>query len=172
MRMKFVGNKRDNIILTYMNCEASASIPVGAPVMHNMSATAAASTDGVCGVLPSTAGAALYQFLIGVNVSTNLAVNQYGEALAYGYCPSTLVKLRTRATSTDTWASVATVASALLLVPDFTNNDFQTLANVAAQSTPPMILLDTLASMATQASTYLGTAIVENALKRSFVRIL
>ena len=174
MRAKYVGNKSDQIIVNIKNAEASATIPLGAPVMYNLSATAAtqASDDGLAVVLPSTAAVAKYQLCAGVNTSYNLAVNYMGESLIYGYCPATLVKLTTRAASTDTWASVQSVASALLLTPDFTNNVWQTLANVAAQSSPQCILIDTIASIATAASTAGGTRVVSTGLYRSFVRMM
>ena len=135
MRAKYTGNKADKIIFNIKNAEASATIALGAPVIFSLSSTAAAD-DGLAVVNPSTAAVANYQLGAGVNCTYALANNQMGEALIYGYCPSTLVKLGTRATSTDSWASVAAIASGVLLVPDFTNNVWQTLANVAAQSSP------------------------------------
>ncbi len=166
-----VGNKPGRISVTIRNKETSASIPLGAPACLKLTSTAVDGGDGLDVVLPSTALVGNYQLLAGVNQAA-LAVNQFGSALAYGFSPFTLVKLNTRATSTDTWASVATVASGLLLTPDFTNNVWQTLANVGAQSSPQVLLLDTIASIQTVASSAANTAIVSTGLYRAFVRML
>jgi len=171
MRAAYVGNKRDHFIVNIKNAEASATIPLGAPVIFKLSAAAAAD-DGLAVVLPATAGASQYQLCAGVNTTYALAANYLGEALIYGFCPATLVKLNTRATSTDSWASIAAVASDVLLVPDFTNNVWQTLANVAAQSSPGNILIDNIASIASVASSAGDTRVVSTGLVRSFVRML
>jgi hypothetical protein len=172
MRAKYAGNKLDKVMVNIRNKEATAVIPLGAPAMWNLTSTAVADMDGLDVVLPSTIGAANYQLCAGVNTTYNLAVNGYGEALVYGYSANTLVKLNTSATSTDTWASVAAVASGVILIPDFTNNVWQTLANVAAQSTPQNILVDVIASVASAVSTAGGTKLVSTGLYRSFVRFM
>ena len=179
MRAKYVGNRADKISVVIKNMEASSSttLPLGAPVIWKLTSTASTDTydDGRGVILPSTAGAINYQLLAGINMNQNLAQNLYGEAQTYGYCASTLIKLTSRATSTDSWASVATVASGLLLVPDFTNNMFQTLANVTAESRPNVLLIDTLASIATQASNAGGLSdsrVISAGLFRSFISIM
>lgn len=174
IRLNQVGNKAARVAITVANKETSATLALGAPAIFQLSATADDPGDAMDVVNPSTAAAALYQLCAGVLTSA-IPVNQFGEAIVFGYAPSTLVKLNTRATSTDTWASVQSVASALLLVPDFTNNVWQTLANVAAQSSPQVILLDTIASIASASSIGGGTGdtrVVSTGLKRAFVRML
>ena len=171
MRAKYIGNKADRLIFNTKNAEASATIALGAPVIFNLSSTANAD-DGLAVVNPSTAGAGAYQLGSGVNCTYNLANNTMGEAIVYGFCASTLVKLGTRATSTDSWASIAAIASGVLLVPDFTNNVWQTLANVAAQSSPGVILLDAVASLALVASAAGVTKVVSTGMYRSFVRLI
>ena len=172
MRAKYVGNRADRIIMNIKNAEATAVIPTGYPVIFNLSATAVDKGDGRDVVLPATAGSALYQLGAGVCASPNLAVGDMGEAIMYGFCSSTAVLLRTRANSTTTWASVASIASALLLTPDFTNNCWGTLANVAAASSPGCVLLDNIGTIQTAASAAGGTAVVSTGLYRSFVRML
>jgi hypothetical protein len=171
MRAKYVGNKADKIIFNIKNVEAVSTVPLGAPVVFNLSVTSSAD-DGLGVVLPSTAGALKYNLLAGVNLSYQLAVNQMGEAILFGYSPKTLVKVNTRAASTDTWASVASVASGVLLTPDFTHNAWQTLANVAAESRPNLILLDDIATVASAASTAGGSALVSTRMHRAFATML
>lgn len=174
MRIKFDGNKRDNVLVVVQNGEATATMQLGQPVMYNLSSTASAQLDGLSVVNPSTLGTIGYQLSAGVLATANLAVNQYGESIVYGYSQSTLVLLQSRATSTDSWSSAAAMASALLLVPDFNSNVWKTLANVAAQSSPQVILLDAVASAATKASNVVAadTRIVSTVLARAFVRML
>lgn len=175
MRTKYIGNKPDRIAMVIRNQEASAAIPLGAPVLLQLTSTLDADGDGMDVVLPSTAAAINYQLIYGVNASYQLAAGQFGEAIVYGYTPSTLVKLNSRATSTDSWSSMAAIASGLLLTPDYTNNVWQTTAIVAANSTPQCILVDAIASIATAVSNGYAAAdtrTVATGLKRSFVRML
>jgi hypothetical protein len=170
MRMKQVGNKREDMVGVILNGGLS-TIPLGAPVIYKLTSTAN-DNDGVSVGLPSASGgAANYQLCAGVNQTYNLAVGYYGEAMIFGYCPTTLVKLNTRAATTDTWASVAAVASGVLLVPDFTNDVWQTLANVAAVSSPQCILVDAIGAVGSAASNA-KTGLVSTGLYRSFVRMM
>lgn len=173
MRAKYIGNKADAFIHVIKSQEATAVIPLGAPVILQLNSTSDSVGDGVDVVLPSTAGAINYGLAYGVNLTYQLAAGQYGEAMVYGFTPSVLVKLSTRATTTDSWASVQSVASGLPLSPDFTNNVWQTGAVVAAASNIPCLLLDTIASIASAASN-VGTSfsLVSTGMKRAFVRML
>lgn len=174
MRMKMAGNKRDIMAIVVLNKEATASMVIGQPVFYNLTGTADAVNDGVGVVNPSTALVASYQLCAGV-LANQLAVGQFGESITYGYSQSTLVKLASRATSTDSWSSYAAVASGVLLLPDFTNNVWISAANVAAQSSPQNLLLDAIASATTLASNAGGTGdtrIMSSGLKRSFVRMM
>jgi hypothetical protein len=143
-------------------------------VIWQLGSTSDTDGDGIDVTLPSTAGVINYQLWGGVNTLA-LATGQFGEAIVYGFAPSTLVKLNSRATSTDSWTSMAAIASGVLLVPDFTNNVWQTLANVAAQSSPGLILLDAIASIQTAVSNSYAAAdtrVIVGGLKRAFVRLL
>ncbi len=173
MQFKQAGNKRDAISVVVVNKEATATMVLGQPAFYNLTGTAD-TNDGVGVVNPSTALVASYQLCAGV-LQQQLAVGQYGISLVFGYSSSTLVKLASRATSTDSWSSYAAVASGVLLLPDFTNNVWISAANVAAQSSPQNILLDAIASVGTLASNAGGTGdtrIVSSGLKRSFVRVM
>jgi hypothetical protein len=178
-----VGNKSNLIKESYLNND-TVQFPLGCPVMWDLSSTvktvSQTSTlgagDGENAKLPSTVGSDKYQLVAGINLTYNCQINQYGLVAVHGYCPSTLVKLNSRATSTDSWASVQSVQSGQLLVPDFVNNVWQILANVAAQSTPQLVLLDSFASIASAASNAsVGGAVtnlVSNGLYRSYVRYM
>lgn len=174
MQFKQAGNKRDSISIVVVNKEASATLQIGQPVFYNLSGTADANNDGLGVVNPSTELVAAYQLCAGV-LQNQLAVGQFGQSLVFGYSSSTLVKLASRATSTDSWSSYAAVASGVLLLPDFTNNVWISAANVAAQSSPQNILLDAIVSVTTLASNAGGTGdtrVVSSGLKRSFVRMM
>lgn len=174
MRIKTAGNKRDGVFIVVVNSEATATLQLGQPVFYKLTGTADATNDGVAAVNPSTALVASYQLCAGV-LTSQLAVGQFGESLVFGYSASTLVKLASRAATTDSWSSYAAVASGVLLLPDFTNNVWISAANVAAQSSPQNILLDAIASVGTLASNAGGTGdtrLVSSGLKRSFVRMM
>lgn len=173
MQFKQAGNKRDGIAIIVQNQEATATLQIGQPVFYNLTSTVNVD-DGLDVVNPSTALVAAYQLCAGV-LQNQLAAGQFGQSLVFGYSPSTLVKLASRATSTDSWSSYAAVASAVLLLPDFTNNVWISAANVAAQSSPLVLLLDAIASAATAASNAGGTGdtrVVSSGLKRAFVRMM
>jgi len=154
MRMKTVGNKRDSMAVVIYNDEASASIPVGAPVVLSLSGT----QDGLAVVLPATAADKKQStFGYGVCLGKNgqsMAPKDFGEAQVFGL-NSNVKLLRTRATSTDPYVSLDV---GLLLKAESVSNAFVTAAtNGASAFIPNAALAFSVAAIAsTAASTATG----------------
>lgn len=175
MRVKLVGNKADGVFLVCKNAEASASMVRGQVAVYKLG-TAAATDDGLAVVLPSTAGGNTYSMAFGV-LTGGLAPNIVGEAQVFGYCAYALVITLTRSASSAVWPSIASSGSGAILQIDTANNCFSVFSASAAQTNfqPFAVLLDSLASQTTQASTTAGTgssATASTAGKRVFVRFL
>ena len=133
MRFKQNGNKRDIIACPIYNDEASATIGLGNAVVLSLSGT----LDGVAVVLPATAGDTK-QSTFGYGVSLgSYAPKAYGEAQVFGLC-SNVMLLRTRAASTDVFASML---SGLLLKPESVSNAFVTAASNGASAFVPVAAL-------------------------------
>jgi hypothetical protein len=145
MRFKQNGNKRDLMAVVIYNDEATATIPVGAPVVLSLSGT----QDGLAVVLPSTAGNAK-QSTFGYGVSLNsIPPKGFGEAQVFGLCNNVAI-MRTRATSTDPYV---TLASGVLLLAESVSNTFVTAAsNGASAFVPVAAIASTIASIASTAA--------------------
>lgn len=175
MRIKAVGNKADRVICTVKNAEATASIPRGTPVVLNVSSTASNDTDGLTVVLPATAGNPLsYAARFGVITDTT-AAGVLGESILFGYCAYALITRATRAASTDSWTSSASIASGVALGIDTLNNAFLVGASVAgsiATNHIDAVMLDVPASFAASASATSDTRTAMTAAVRAFIRMM
>ncbi len=145
MRFKQNGNKRDLVAVVIYNDEASAAIPLGAPVVLSFSGT----QDGLGVVLPSTAADVLQSTgAFGVSMGA-YAAKAFGEAQVFGAC-SNIKLMRTRADSTGTFAAIAAGA---LLKAESVNNSFQTVAtNGASAFIPNAYVAVSMAAIATTAA--------------------
>lgn len=160
MRFKQNGNKRDLMAAVIYNDEASATIPLGAPVVLSLSGT----QDGLGVVLPSTATDAKQSSLaFGVSLGS-YAPKAFGEAQLFGLNNNVLL-LRTRGASTDAFASVN---SGALLKANSVSNAFETVAsNGASAFIPAAIVASSIASIAsTAASTATGATQLCSAMIR------
>lgn len=171
---------------------ADKSISVGTPLVLNLSSTAQPATadgfaagyqDGLQVILPSTAGQVLsahanYGIALG-----KIANNQYGESMVHGVCQAVFEIVLTRTSTTSVWASYAAInsvtgtgATPFLLSIDTLNNAFNTYSSLASGNLqPPAILLDSIASFTTNASTIgVGslTSYASTLLARIFVRMM
>lgn len=184
MRTKLIeSNKPEKYIHAVLNAETS-SIPLGTPLVLNLSGTPQPSTytnglpagsqDGLQVVLPSTAGAGAtiaYQYGVAVGV---IAPSQLGESQVHGVVPYAIVVFATRAASTDSWTSSASIAASQWVKADTVNNAFSTMGSGSATSDDRRgfagILVDSVASFAASASNTSDTRTAQTALKRVFVR--
>ena len=138
MRMKTVGNKRDIMATVIQNSEATASIQVGQPVCMYALGGVGTNPDGVAVCLPSTAhtqnAGNEFQMLYGValtNLPAGIPVNGYGEAQVFGFCADIAFTSATRASSTNSWSTIASVAAWLPLTPETVGNGWTTYAHDA-----------------------------------------
>jgi hypothetical protein len=133
MRMKTVGNKRDIMAVVIQNSEATASIQVGQPVCMYALGGAGTNPDGVAVCLPSTAHTQNanneFQMLYGValtNLAGGIPVNGYGEAQVFGFCADIAFTSATRASSTNSWSTVASQPAWVPLIPETVGNGWTT----------------------------------------------
>lgn len=172
MRIKTIGNKGDSALIVIRNAD-TANMPIGTPVMYNMNGT----NDGLDVVLPTTAGAAnKHQALLCGVIATpgGVAVNATGEAVAYGLHTATVLTRQTRSASTVSWASEASIASYVQLQPETVANGMQTVSGTVAASAfiPYGILVQSLASYSSSASSTADTRTAITAAVRAFFRIM
>ena len=183
MRFKQVGNKPDLAAVVIRNAEASATIPLGAPVVLNMNGT----NDGLDVVLPSTSGSLRSIIGLRYGIATKaLSAGDYGEAIVFGFTVSLLLERQTRSTSTAVWATEAARSVGEYLTIDTVNNMFVTAASTiqaitistgAAQAAvatiyPDAVLGQTLASYASSASATSDTRTAITSLVKAFVRMM
>ena|SRR2546430_13475185 len=180
MRTKLVETPRpERYIHVVFNAEATAQIPRGTPCILNLSqvpqpATASDSypagyQDGLQVVLPSSSSATLSNYLLYGVALANITAQQLGESQVHGLVNFALINLGTRASSTAAWASAAAIASGALLVVDSTNNGFVTTSALSAGQ-QHAILIDSIASVASSASTSTDTRVANLQGYRVFVR--
>jgi hypothetical protein len=155
MGFKQIGTKPFTQSVVVKSAESTATIAAGSPVSLVMNGT----NDGIAVVLPTTAAAAKATSLsFGVCYS---AINPgaYGEILVYGFCQKAKYsRIRTRAASTDAYASTAACSVGQILSIDTLagaqSGAFQPAALGAASGfLPYAVLCETLDSIETQAST-------------------
>jgi hypothetical protein len=163
------GNTADRAFINGKNVESSA-IAKGVPVILR----ASTSDDGLAVVLPSTAGAAKTLSLFYGVTSDIMNAGDYGDLCAFGVCPYVLVARATRAASSDSWTSSASIASYAALNIDTVNNKFGVFSASAGASAfiPFAILLDSIASFAASATATTDSRTVLTTSVRAFLRML
>lgn len=178
--------------------ESTATIPLGTPVVLNLSSAPQPTTaqdgfgagfqDGLQVVLPSTAGANP-TVLFNYGVATGpISPGQLGEVAIHGVTAYGLFLRATRASSTSSWTSSASSSSAggFLLSIDTVNNCYASMANssialgtassiVSTAGFQPgavfnAVLLDSLASFSASASATTDSRTAMLTLQRVFVR--
>jgi hypothetical protein len=175
MRFKQVGNKADLIAVVVRNADTVAINP-GTPVCLNMNGT----NDGLDVVLPSTGGATKsHAGAYGVAIAPTgpglqgIPVNGYGEAQIFGVNGAVNLTRQTRASSTNTWNSEASIASYVIMQIDTSANGFSTVGTQAAtQYLPFAIMIQSLASYASSASATSDTRTAITASVKAFLRII
>lgn len=171
-----VGDKAGRISASVKNGESTASIPRGTPAILKLSTTASSQDDGLSIVLPATAGNAhSWALRFGVVADTILAGAQ-GDVILFGPCSYVLVQKATRAASSDSWTSSASIASGVRIDGvDTVNNCFLVGASSAgslASRAGGLILLDSISSLPSSASATTDTRTVIIVAVRAFVRML
>jgi hypothetical protein len=122
------GNPSARVRMPIRNDEASASIPIGAPVCLTLDGT----EDGVAVILPSSSAAKTHAFAFGVALGT-YAAGANGEAQVYGFCQKAVILQKTRAASSDDW-SASTLSQGVILQVNTVHNAFFTSGGTQAAS--------------------------------------
>ncbi len=169
MNVMTVGRGPQRVRVPVKSAEASATIPRGTPVCLVMNGT----DDGFAVVLPATGGAAKANlFNYGVVIDA-IAPKEETDSIVYGLVPYALVTRATRAASSDSWTSSASVAVGVMLAVDTINNAFLLGASAGSSNFLPQGgLAQSIASMAASATATTDTRTAITAGVRIFVRQL
>lgn len=183
MRAKLIeSNKPEHYIHPVRNVDTSAAaaqIPVGSPLILNLSNTPQPPTytnglqpgweDGLQIVLPNTAGAAnCAEFFYGF-ATAPILVQQLGESMLHGVGKAAVFRA-SRAATTANWPAVASSAGfGQVLICDTTNNCFN-VVGTGTVTTPACTLLDDFPALASSASNATDTRTVLTSLLRAFIR--
>lgn len=178
-------DKAESVFLTVKSAESSDSIPDGTPVALVMNGT----NDGLAVVLPATATATkVPRFAYGVAMGA-IGAGLVGKVQVFGFCRRSVIVNRTRAASTDAWASRPGLSVSQALTIQTANNAFNTAAIPSSYVTgsatsdtlaldlnaflPYAILAESLASTTTgPASTTSNALLVSTSLAKTFIRML
>lgn len=166
-------DKPEGVILQVHSGEASSSIPLGTPVVLTLDGT----NDGLDVVLPGSEALLANSMLFGVATET-ITAGAYGTVQCFGFCRNNVLRQRTRAGTSgtsNTWASVASLAKGHMLAIDTVNNAFSTMsASMAASMFLPFaILAESVASVASGVSDstlHSGTALTTSV--KTFIRAM
>ena len=113
MRFKVVGNKRDTGLVVVKNAD-TLIIPIGAPVFLAGNGT----NDGLAVVSANNLAAASQGMFFGINAVSALAASGgEGEAAIFGYYDTARLRIASRNSSSDVWASYAAGAIGDMLLP-------------------------------------------------------
>lgn len=164
MRLKQIGNKEDAIYVVFRNT-GGVTIARGDPVVLNLDG----SSDGLNATKANTARA--HSLMYGVSVD-DYDDGSYGEAQVFGFCRQLNLVRATRAATTDSWASQASIAAYNWLTIETVYGGFSTLASSAATYTPFAVLGQSLASYASSASATSDARIAIVVPVKGFVRML
>lgn len=196
MRMKTVGNKRDDLCLVIRNADTVALLPGQAAILNfPFAGTQADGVDAVGANAAATAFAGfnmalLYGVVVSPATSGGIPPNGYGEVQAFGFCGNVQFTLATRASTNSIWPSYAAVsatAATIGLYPEtlangWTTNAIQSFTPVSTSASPsaftqfipPVVLGQSFASATTQASSLPGyvTATALTISVKAFVRLM
>ena len=165
--------KPEDLVHVVKNSE-SVVIPCGSPCVYAMSGT----DDGLSVVLPSSSAAAkVSAFFAGVAVK-EIPVGKLENVQVYGFNRKTLVYRGSRAASTDAWPTFAAFALGDILQINTVANAFASSGAGSALALQHIaVVAETFASVATAASTALGTGMVASQLSwiipvKTFIRAM
>lgn len=153
--------------ISLLNGESSTTIVAGNPVLLS-------ATDGCSKVvLPATGGVTQAHSLFAGIAAQNAAPGNSVEIVCGGFVQAAKFVTRTRAASTDGWASVAARAVGDLLTIDTVNNAVAySTVGAASLGVNPIVLLESIASVASVASNATNSATVSTTTKKVWVRAL
>lgn len=154
MRFKENGNLADTRCIVIKNLSAT-QINKGCPTFFSFAAT---NQDRGRGVIPSESATASTGTIRSAMATADLEQNEYNDGLVYGFTSMAVVVSNSRTASTLTWASVASIASGALFVPQVGLSGVQGWVSTNGLPTTQMgvyaVAMQSFASRASQASTY------------------
>lgn len=151
--------------MTFVNEESSSSSAIGAAMMF------AAGFDGVQ-LASSGAAATVPTFFAGVACNA-VGPGESVKLIVGGYAPSCKFVVRTRAASSDSWSSVASIPAGNYCSIDTANNAFASSGAGAALASPYLAVIPaSVASIAGVASATSDSLLVSTALRPLFIRNL
>lgn len=164
-----IGRAVDQVFVNVKSAEASATIARGGPVCLALNAT----DDGLAVVLPGTTAGQSNSLVFGV-AQNAIAAGAISEVQAYGFANYGVIRRQTRAASTDSWASGASLAAGVMLNIDTVNNCFSTSGGTLGASAflPFALLGSSLASYASSASATSDSRTVITSSSKLFLRML
>lgn len=148
-------DKSDFSMATCQSQEASATIPVGTPVIFKIDGTA---LDGLGVILPSSSTAIKATAFFGGVMLRSLTAGDRGEMLTSGFAQTALYCRGTRASTTDNWPSFAAIALGDHLMLDTVANAFAMSTVGAARSSPPLAVVADTSQTAASTTTATSSA--------------
>ena len=170
MKFQTLGDKPTFVDDFVRNDEASTTLQDGTPVVYYMDGT----EDGLAVVLPASSTAIkAHVFFAGV-VTEDILVGRIGTVRKTGIHRTTRILRATRAATSDSWSSSASLAAGHLLVIDTVNNVLSTVAaSVGATGYLPWaILAQSVASIAASASATSDATTAITQAAKVFLRVL
>lgn len=173
MRFQTLGPKSAFGTAQIKNAHGS-SIPAGSPVVLKLNGT----DDGLAVILPSGGSAAQNSAFFHGVATDIIADGALGEAVTYGYCRNVVLCRQTRAASTDTWASEASIATGVVLTIASAQNAFtQTVSTQASNvvitlNAVQLRVAESLASYASSASATSDTRLAITTNAKAVIRMM
>lgn len=179
MNFKRTGNRRDEMLATIANSDINTvtnGIAAGTPLVlaypgADFGAGIASQANGIMqnglGVLlpSSTSAAWANSCFYGINTA-QVPYLQQGSSMVFGYYSSAIIRLATRAASTDTWTATTLVNWAMLTVDTVNNCLAVSATNSLGAFQPVAVLVGAIsvtgtasnATVTTNTNTFAGSA--------------
>jgi hypothetical protein len=168
MRYQTLGDKREFQARHVRNDEASTTISAGMPVVLSMDGT----EDGLAVELPRNSTAlAIGAFQYGI-ATQDIAPGKIGEVLVNGIHEDAIICLASRAASTDSFASYASIPLGAILTINTVANALSLSAASSAGAILGYFLAESVASGASSASATSNTSTTVTTARKVFVRLM
>lgn len=168
MRFQTLGNKPAFVSNTVLNGESANAFAAGNLAILKLGGT----SDGLAVVLPATAGAAksnVYQYGIALEAAiagTHFSIQQFG------YCRNVTLRRATRAASSDSWTSAASMETNHYLVPETLGNGVSSGGTTSGAGIVAIMLAESVAAFAASASATSDTRTMITQSVKAILRML
>lgn len=148
--------EKEVVTVSIRNNNASLAILDGMPVILENNSVSSVYLGVDVRTYSTANGVSLGQLFAGIaktNKTGGLAAGDVGEAVAYGFTDAIVVR-RTRAATTDSWASISSIGAGNQLVPETANNYLTLSVSLAiGAALVPFAAGESVDSLASAAST-------------------